>query len=173
MSRFEYLKQRFHNQRPYWLEFVFSGVSFSVSYRVTISALSTSYIQISTNSEKLLHITDILVGTENEALGIELLKEPTFDTGTTPIPIINLDDRTSKTADTSIYSDPTNVSGGIQLFESYVPQGGAAKGGSVVGGINRLERILDYNTDYIFAITNEGNSATDAMVNMTFYESLN
>lgn len=173
MGRFEYLGHRFHNQRPYWLQFLFTGQAFTLSHRVTVVSLATTYVQISTNSDRMIHLSNVSIATENEQLQIQLIKEPTFTTGSTPIPVINLDDRSAKTESSNFYSDPTGVSGGTILFEDMIPQGAQAQGGLIVASIGHFERILDYDTDYIIAITNEGNSATDVMLNITFYESSN
>ncbi len=161
---------QFRNQ-PYWLGFVFAGQAFTVSYRSTIKPGDTLYIQISTGKDTITHITNRIITSQLEQLGIKLIENPSFIDGKKQIPVINLDGRSKIQAATSFYSDASDVYGGIKLEESMIPRC-AFYGGSPVESL-LYERILRYDTNYILAITNEGFYPNNTVVSMAFYESGN
>lgn len=158
--------------QPYWLGFVFAGQAFTVSYRGTVKPGESLYIQISTGESTITHVTNRTVVSQGEQLGIKLIKSPYFVPGSKQIPVINLDDRSRIQAATSFYSDASDVYGGTVLEESMIPRYAFTQGGSPVES-TLFERILQYNTNYILAITNEGFYPTNVSVNMAFYESGN
>jgi len=161
---------QFRNQ-PYGLGFVFAGQAFTVSYRSMIKHGASLYIQISTGKDTITHVTNRMITSQIEQLGIKLIENPWFEAGSEPIPVINLDGRSKIQAATSFYSDASNVYGGKILEESMIPRC-AFYGGSPVES-TLYERILQYNTNYILAITNEGCHTNSTMVNTAFYESGN
>lgn len=158
--------------QPYWLGFVFAGQAFTVSYREIIPAGRNLNIQISTGKNTITHVTNRIVISQSEQLGIKLTKSPHFLSGTKRIPAINLDDRSKIQAATSFYSNASNVHGGTLMEESMIPRFAFTQGGSPVESA-LFERILQYNTNYILSITNEGFYPTNVLVSMAFYESGN
>lgn len=162
---------QFRNQ-PYWLGFVFAGQAFTVSYRVVIPAGKSLDIQISTGENTITHITNRAIISQGEQLGIKLIKSPHFLPGTIRIPVINLDDRSKIQAATSFYSGASNIYGGTILEESMIPRFSFTQGGSPVES-PLYERILQYNTNYILSIMNEGFYPASVSVSMAFYESGN
>ena len=162
---------QFRNQ-PYWLGFVFAGQAFTISHREKIEPGKSLYIQITTGKDTITHVANRIVISQAGQLGIRLIKNPDFVPGNKQIPVINLDDRSKIQAATSFYSDASNVYGGTILEESMIPRCAFTYGGSPVES-TLFERILQYDTNYILAITNEGFYPNDTMVNMVFYESGN
>ncbi|MCX8132231.1 MAG: hypothetical protein N3I35_19320 [Clostridia bacterium] len=158
--------------QPYWLGFVFAGQAFTVSYRTMIPAGESLNIQISTGKDTITHITNRTVVSQGEQLGIKLIKSPGFVPGSKRIPVINLDGRSGIQAATNFYTDASNIYGGTVLEESMIPRFAFAQGGAPVESA-LFERILQYNTDYILSITNEGFYPTGVSVNIAFYESGN
>jgi hypothetical protein len=161
---------QFRNQ-PYWLGFLFAGQAFTVSYRSTIKPGNSLYIQISTGKDTMTHVTNRTVTSHVEQLGIKLIENPWFTAGSKQIPAINLDGRSKIQASTSFYADASDVHGGTVLEEGMIPRC-AFYGGSPVES-TLYERILQYDTNYILAITNEGFYPNSTVVNMAFYESGN
>lgn len=162
---------QFRNQ-PYWLGFVFAGQAFTFSYRETLLPGRSLYIQISTSKDTITHVTNQTVISQGEQLGIKLIKSPHFTPGSKQIPAINLDDRSRIQPTTSFYANASNVYGGIVLEESMIPRLAFSQGGSPIES-TLFERILQYDTDYMLIIRNEGFYPTSVMVNMAFYESGN
>lgn len=162
---------QFRNQ-PYWMGFVFAGQAFTVSYRDKIAAGKSLNIQISTGKETITHVTNRTIISQSEQLGIKLIKSPRFMPGSKRIPVINLDDRSRIQAATSFYADAANIYGGTVMEESMMPRFAFTQGGSPIESA-LYERILQYDTNYILTITNEGFYPSDIMVNMAFYESGN
>ncbi|HAQ40216.1 MAG TPA: hypothetical protein DCM73_04830 [Clostridiales bacterium] len=161
---------QFRNQ-PYWLGFAFAGQAFTVSYRSTIEPGNSLYIQISTGKDTIAHITNRTITSQVEQLGIKLIESPWFIAGRKKIPAINLDGRSKIQAATSFYSDATDICGGTILEESMIPRV-AFYGGSPIES-TLYERILQYDTNYILEITNEGFCPNSTVLNMPFYESGN
>lgn len=162
---------QFRNQ-PYWLGFVFAGQAFTISYRKTIMPGESLNIQISTGENTITHITNRSIISQGQQLGIKLIKKPNFIPGTKKIPVINLDDRSKIQADTSFYSNASNVHGGLVLEENMIPRFAFSQGGTPIES-SLFERILQYGTDYILVIKNEDFCPTSVMINMAFYESGN
>ncbi|MGE5328515.1 MAG: hypothetical protein ACM3KR_03280 [Deltaproteobacteria bacterium] len=162
---------QFRNQ-PYGLGFVFAGQAFTVSYRAVIPGGRTLFIQISTGENTITHITNMTIISQSGQLGIKLIKSPHFMPGNKKIPVVNLDDRSKIQAATSFYSDASDVYGGTIMEESMIPQFAFSQGGSLIES-TLFERILQYGTDYILAITNESFYPTGIAVSMAFYESGN
>ena len=161
---------QFRNQ-PYWLGFTFAGQAFTISYRSTINPGNSLYIQISTGKDTITHVTNRTITSQAEQLGIKLIENPSFKAGNKQIPAINMDGRSKIQAATSFYSDASDVCGGTILEKSMIPRY-AFYGGSPVES-TLYERILQYDTNYILAITNEGCYPNSVVVNMAFYESGN
>lgn len=158
--------------QPYWLGFVFAGQAFTVSHREVIPAGKSLNIQISTGKATITHITNRTIVSQGEQLGIKLIKAPYFMPGSNRLPVINLDDRSSIQAATTFYSDALNVYGGTVMEESMIPRFAFTQGGSPVES-SLFERILQYGTNYILSITNEGFYPTNVLINLAFYESGN
>lgn len=161
---------QFRNQ-PYWLGFTFAGQAFTVSYRGMIEPGNSIYIQISTGKDTIAHITNRTITSQVEQLGIKLIENPWFIAGSKKIPAVNMDGRSKIQAATSFYSDASNVYGGTILEESMIPRGAFYGGAPVESTL--YERILQYDTNYILEITNEGFYPNSTVVNMAFYESGN
>lgn len=158
--------------QPYWLGFVFAGQAFTISHREIIPAGGSLNLQISTGKDTITHITNRTIISQGEQLGIKLIKAPSFIPGNNQLPVINLDDRSAIQAATSFYSDASYVYGGTVMEESMIPRYAFTQGGSPVESA-LFERILQYGTNYILSITNEGFYPTNILVNMAFYESGN
>lgn len=165
------MSYQFRNQ-PYWLGFVFAGQAFTVSYRDVIPAGRTLGIQISTGKDTITHITNRTIISQGEPLGIKLIKAPSFTIGNKRISAVNLDDRSKIQAATSFYAYASGVYGGTVLEETMIPGRAYTQGGSPVES-TLYERILQYDTNYILSITNEGVYPTNVLVSMAFYESGN
>ncbi|EPY2274810.1 hypothetical protein ACXAUS_003720 [Clostridium sporogenes] len=162
---------QFRNQ-PYWLGFVFAGQAFTVSCRKIVLPGKSLNIQISTGKNTITHIKDQRIISQGEQLGIKLIKNPKFTPGTKKIPVINLDDRSKIKADTSFYYDASSIQDGIILEENLIPRFSFSQGGTPIESAS-FERILQYDTNYILQIKNEGFCSTNVMLNMAFYESGN
>ncbi|WP_035289662.1 hypothetical protein [Clostridium sp. KNHs214] len=162
---------QFRNQ-PYWLGFVFAGQAFTISHRETIRPGRSLNIQISTGKNTITHITNQTIVSQMEQLGIKLIKAPGFIPGTKKIPVINLDDRSKIKAATSFYYNAYNIHDGLVLSENMIPKFAFTQGGSPIES-TLFERILQYDTNYILSIRNEGFYPTEVMINMAFYESGN
>ena len=165
------ISYQFRNQ-PYWLGFVFAGQAFTISYRENIPAGDSLNIQITTGLETITHLTDMMIVSQDQQLSIKLIKNPYFIPGNIRIPAINLDDRSMIEAATSFYSNASNVYGGTVMEEGMIPRFAFTQGGSPIWS-NLFERILRYNSNYIFTIENEGFCPTDILVSIAFYESGN
>jgi len=162
---------QFRNQ-PYWLGFVFAGQAFTVSYRENLAPGKSLNIQISTGKDTITHVTNRTIVSQSEQLGIKLIKSPGFMSGSKRIQVSNLDDRSRIQAATTFYADASNIYGGIVMEESMIPRFAFTQGGYPVES-ELYERILQYDTNYILTITNEGIYPTNVLVNMAFYESGN
>lgn len=162
---------QFRNQ-PYWLGFVFAGQAFTISCKEIIFPGKSLNIQISTGKNTIMHIKDQRIISQREELGIKLIKNPTFTPGNKVIPAINLDDRSKIKADTSFYYNASNIQDGELLEENFIPSFSFSQGGTPIESMF-FERILQYNTNYILKIINEGFYPTKVMLNMAFYESGN
>lgn len=162
---------QFRNQ-PYWLGFVFAGQAFTVSHRETIQPGTDLNIQISTGKNTITHITNQSIVSQSEQLGIKLIKSPSFVPGIRHIAAINLDGRSQIQAATTFYSDASNVYGGLVLEENMIPRFAFTQGGTPIESA-LFERILQYDTDYVLVIKNEGFYPTSVMINIAFYESGN
>ena len=158
--------------QPYWLGFVFAGQAFSISYRSVIPPYGCLNLQITTGEDTITHITSRTIVSQCEQLGIRLIKSPHFTPGTVRIPAINLDDRSGIQAATSFYADASRIWGGAILEEGMIPRLAFSQGGAPVEAA-LFERILNYHTNYILSITNEGFYPTGVLVSMAFYESGN
>lgn len=165
------MSYQFRNQ-PYWLGFVFAGQAFTISHREVIMPGKSLNIQISTGKETITHITNQSIISQGEQLSIKLIRSPDFTPGTNRIPAINLDGRSRIQAATSFYSNASNVYGGLILEENMIPRFAFAQGGIPIES-TLFERILQYDTNYILVIKNDGVYPTTVMVNMAFYESGN
>ena len=165
------MSYQFRNQ-PYWLGFVFAGQAFTISHREVIMPNRSLNIQISTCKETITHITNQSIISQGEQLSIKLIRNPHFIPGTNRIPTINLDGRSQIQATTSFYSNASNVYGGLILEENMIPRFAFTQGGIPIES-TLFERILQYDTNYILEIKNEGIYPTTVMVNMAFYESGN
>jgi len=162
---------QFRNQ-PYWLGFVFAGQAFTISHRETILPGRSLNMQISTGKDTITHVTNQTIVSQCEQLSIKLIKSPHFTPGFKQIPVINLDDRSKMKAATSFYSNASNIHGGLVLEENLIPRFAFTQGGSPIES-TLFERILQYDTQYILIIKNEGLYPTSTMINMAFYESGN
>lgn len=161
---------------PYWLNFIFSGQMFSWYYKFTIAGGATQYIEVRPDPNgRLIHeiyrAVNVLGGGPYDLIEYE---DPTFDAGTTEVPTLNIDRRSAKTSTTTIYSDPTNVSGGTQIREDFITSTtqGNRQGTGTLGNAG-FERILNPNSTYIIAITNDGSEEGEVLINTIFYESGN
>jgi len=161
----------FRNQ-PYWLGFVFAGQAFTLSHREVIPAGETLNIQISTGEESITHIPNRTIVSQGEQLGIKLIKSPQFIPGTNRLEAVNMDDRSKIKAATSFYSNALDVYGGTVMEESMIPRFAFTQGGFPVES-DLFERILQYDSNYILSIKNEGYYPTNVVVSMAFYESGN
>ena len=151
---------QFRNQ-PYWLGFVFAGQAFTISCTKIILPGKSLNIQISTGEHTITHIKDQRIVSQGEQLGIKLIKGPKFTPGTSKIK-----------ANTSFYYDASNIQNGIILEEDFIPRFSFSQCGTPIESAS-FERILQYDTNYILQIKNEGFCSTNVMVNMAFYESGN
>jgi hypothetical protein len=157
---------------PYWLGFVFAGQAFTLSHRTTIPPGQSLNIQITTGKDTITHITNRRIVSQSEQLGIKLLKNPGFTPGNKRLPPINLDDRSKIQAATSFYVNPVNIYGGTVLEETMIPRYAFTQGGTPIESTS-YERILQFDTNYILSIQNEGYYPTSIALNMAFYESGN
>ena len=162
---------QFRNQ-PYELGFVFAGQAFTVSCRKIIFPGKSLNIQISTGENTITHIKNQRVISQGEQLRIRLIKNPKFIPGSKEIPVINLDDRSQIKANTTFYCNASNLQGGTILEENFIPRFAFGQGGTPIES-EFFERILQYDTNYILEIKNEGFCSTNVMINMAFYESGN
>lgn len=159
---------------PYWLNFIFFGSMYLVNYRTELSDGETLNLQLKTPDDNLIHIVSRQLKAEGETVEMELIKEPTITDGDNLVTPQNLDDRFSKESDLIIYDNPTNVSGGT--IKSTNVAYGSSRGNRISSALfedPQIERVLGQDLDYVLSITNEGDSATDVMLNMLFYESGN
>jgi hypothetical protein len=157
---------------PYWLGFVFAGQAFTLSHRATIPPGQSLNIQITTSKDTITHITDRRIVSGSEQLGIKLLKNPGFTHGNRKLPTINLDDRSKIQAATSFYKNPSNINGGTVMEETMIPRYAISQGSNPIESTS-YERILQFDSNYILIIQNEGFYPTNVAVNMAFYESGN
>lgn len=156
----------------YWLGFVFAGQAFTVSHRAIIPAHRTLYLQITTSNDRITHITNRNIISGREQLGIKMIKNPSFIPGRKRVQPVNLDDRSQIKADTSFLLGAKEVHGGKIMEEIFIPMYGNGQVGAPVESA-LFERILHYSSNYLLAITNEGDYPTHVSVNLAFYESEN
>ncbi|MEH7443023.1 hypothetical protein V7201_12020 [Bacillus sp. JJ1122] len=157
---------------PYWLGFVFAGQAFTLSHRTSIPPGQSLNIQITTGKDTITHITDRRIVSQSEQLGIKLLKNPAFTHGNRKLSTINLDDRSKFQAATSFYKNPSNIHGGTVMEETMIPRYAFTQGGTPIESTS-YERILQFDSNYILIIKNEGFYPTNVALNMAFYESGN
>jgi hypothetical protein len=128
-------------------------------------------IQITLGADVEMHLKELLVWGNAATAQLEIIKAPTFTTGTTAITPQNLNDEDGG-APTGItmFSDPTGISGGT-LWKDRLFGGGAGVGNTASAAENQTdrERILKANTTYIIRVTNLENNARDFSIDGYFY----
>lgn len=163
-------------QRPYLTQFVFAGVAFTSSYQATILAGNTAYIQLDVGSTNLFHFLEAAYSTNVDNITVTIYEAPTFTTGTTPIAIQNAQREFTITSESTLFDDPTGVSGGTPIDVRLMP--GQPGGGPILesGEVlaqSPVEKIFKRNTTYIWEIVNGSASDAKFVWNLTFYESSN
>lgn len=166
-------------QSPYWLNFVFAGRAFTAQYTVSIGTGATENIQLKTPIDPAsggwwVHLQTRKIIVEDEDIEYMLLENPTVTDGSTDINVSNLDRRSDRTNNFSLYSDPSNISGGTTIETGYIPGSTGVLGGPGVNvDFDEFERVLDADSDYILQITNLGDTSTTVHVRWVWYESEN
>lgn len=168
------IKSDIYREQPYWLNFIFFGNMYQLDYRTTINDGETIYLQLKTPPDFLIHILKRIIRVEGETVQMRLIKEPTITDGTNELTPQNLDDRFDKNSNLIIYDNPTAVSGGTEKARSVAY--GATRGNVQASGLFDevdIERVLEKGLDYVIEFVNEGETPTDLLFSMLYYESRN
>lgn len=163
-----------NNQRPYWLQFVFTGQAFDLAHRFTILAGATAFHQFKTGNT-IAHIISTFTSWQGNNVGPltrDILENPTITDGTTPPQLsANLDRRSSKVGQAQYFVDPTGVSGGTLVSRNVVHGGENKVSVAPAGAV--FELVLKPNTDYAIRFINETGADADVFFQWQCYESGN
>lgn len=142
------------------------GRVFALSFNSSISASSTSWAQIKTGAKKVAIVHYDLVAI-SENMKFSVYETPTITDGLNAVTPVNVNRNYADTAVTLFYSNPTGVSGGTLLLVQTM-----ASGANKVGGTSADSEtwVLKPNTSYGLKLENLGNSTTEFVFNMGFYE---
>lgn len=142
------------------------GRVFSLSMNGSVSATSTSWAQVKTSSAKVSVVHyDVVSLTEN--LRFSVFEAPTITDGTNAVTPVCVNRNVVGSPSTHFYSNPTGVSGGTLLLIHAMPSGANKVGGS---SQHSETWVLKPNTSYGLKLENLGNSTTEFVFNMGFYE---
>jgi len=137
--------------------------------KYTIDAEATEYLQIKTTSSSVCFIVDSVV-TDGDKMTLKMYEGPTVTDGSSTVALINRNRTSSNTSSVDAYSNPSGVSGGIQIDEFYVggTVGQKIVGGDVIAGQKPL--ILKDSEDYIISITNDGSASSTILIRFSVVE---
>lgn len=138
---------------------------FQATYSFTLAGTSgTQLVQFKTGTKiPVLLLSQATTASSN--ITFELIESPTITNGTTAVNAYVIDRNSTNTAVTTVFSDPTSVSGGTTLFTELIP--GSNQGSSEHQDL--FTRPLKASTSYVFKFTNLGN-ASPCLLNIVWYE---
>ncbi len=118
-----------------------------------------------------IHLKDLKVWLVDNPWEIELIEAPTVTDGTSQLTPINRNRKSSNTSQLTVYSDPTNISGGTVLG-SCLAGGGSGIGQADSGGVDgfTLEYELMPSTDYVLRVKNTSGTVNPGSVQVFWYE---
>ena len=144
------------------------GRAFEISGELTVT-LGSTFKLLGKSGEGRTHLANFFIRSEQGPLSIKILEAPTITDNGTLLTPINRNRNSTKTSNTTPYSQPTS-SGGVAIYESAVHEVGG--GAHVQGGESEMPGmiILKDNTDYTFEITNSGASDTQISFSILWCE---
>ena len=145
---------------------VMNGEIFSLSFSDDLTGNETIYLQIKTGT-KSCAIMNWHVASSAQPIKVTAIEAPTITDGTTAIAARNVNrQKSTSTATTLFYSDPTSVSAGTSLHIDLAGAGKHSGGGIVAGQMWLLKK----NTSYVWKIEQLNNSATTVTGTLVFAE---
>lgn len=145
------------------------GKLFRVITDISIPSASSVYVQVKVGS-KPVYVADRLVSHTSTQLESLFFESPTTITdGTTPIPIRTTNRNFSTVPEVVMYSDPTEITGGLEIERVRSFGNGLGTTRNVIADIGN-ELILKVNTDYVLQINNLGANTAQVYSAYTFYE---
>lgn len=142
------------------------GRVYNVSLNASITAGATSWAQVKTNAKKVTVVHYDLVAL-SENMRFSVYETPTITNGTTAVTPICVNRNVTEAATTQFFTDPTGVSGGTLILIHGMPTGANKIGGSAE---HAETWVLKPSTSYALKLENLGNSTTEFVFNMGFYE---
>ncbi|URZ16873.1 hypothetical protein [Clostridium felsineum] len=147
---------------------------FSYAYGSALAVNGSVYLQFIlpnfTLGNKEVALKPVQVASD-QLVKVEFFEAPTVTNGTTSVPIVNQNRFSTQTAQTAIYSNPTNISGGTLLRTRFEGTGTNAKPVGLSGDYNDLGWQLKSATIYVLKLTNVGSQATNVLcVNGQIFE---
>jgi len=161
---FDAMMPSWSRYEPY--DLCLQGRVYSVSLAASIGGGLTVWSQIKTNAKKVTVVHYDLVAL-SENMRFSAYESPTITNGTTAVTPVCVNRNVSEAAVTQFYTDPTGVSGGTLLLVHGMPTG-ANKVGGTAGDTETW--VLKPNTSYGIKLENLGNSTSEFVFNMGFYE---
>jgi hypothetical protein len=138
---------------------------FQATYSFTLAGSSgTQLVQFKTGTT-IPVLLAVQGTTSTSSVTMELIETPTITNGTTAVASRVIDRNSANTAVTTVFSDPTSVSGGTTLFTELIPA--SNQGSSEHQDV--LIRPLKASTSYVVKFTNLGNSSP-CLLNIVWYE---
>lgn len=142
------------------------GVYFSLSGRFDLASGASSYFLCRVNSAHRLIVGVMAISTTAGPLDSALYESPTLTSPGTPITPVNVN-RTAGPSNIQVFGGPAVTSDGTRIMYSLVPAGHKDSGS---GSSNFSGMILKQNTDYVFKVTNLGNSTATVAYNFEWIE---
>ena len=151
--------------------YIHEGKLFSASYKVTLTAGTSSYISFVTpNTERVIHYRPASIATSADKLSYFLYESGTF-TGGSVLSIVNRNRRSITVAETVIKTGVTSTLDGTLLYTGFVGGGsgvGQSRSGSETG--ESQEWVLKKNTVYLIKLTNGSSSSNEICLGLGWYE---
>jgi len=133
---------------------------------VSIGAAATVNLQLKIPACDI-HLVSFTFDTDSTDLEFSIIEGPTVTDGTTPVPVGNLKRDSAITCSLEAYSNPSAISGGLELFPTIIKSSVLS-----VGSQNIAAQLLIFkqNTDYVLRITNNAGAGVFAEITTILYE---
>lgn len=151
--------------------YIHEGKLFYSSYKVTLTAGSSSYIALTTpNTDKVIHYRPVSITTSADKLTFLLYEAGTF-TGGSDLIAINRNRKINVVAGTTVKTAVTSTLDGTLLYTGFIGGGtgtGQSRSGADMG--ESKEWVLKKNTVYLIKLTNGSSSSNEICLGLGWYE---
>lgn len=129
------------------------------------------YSELRVPADYEIHLKDVTIWMVDAPWVIKLTEAPTLTPGSAQVTVVNRKRSSSETPHMTVFSDPSGISGGTDLFD-VLSGGGSGVGQTQSSGsaIQRLEWELKPSTTYLFDIQNTSGGAAAVSMLASFYE---